>query len=217
MLGLAAAVMLQAAGVAPDEIKRPVWDRKPTGMAASRNYPQALANAGGGARARAACVAASDGGLTDCRVIEESRPGLGAGEALLKILALYRLRATDGEGRPVAGRPLNIAMTFQAPIVFARAENGWEVLQQPWAWDDAYPEAALKAGVSGEVVVECKGKKGARKVLCEVVSETPSDQGFGAAGLELQKRILVKPPAGAPTTLRMMLSFRAPPSEQALR
>lgn len=213
-----AAMLVQAAAPSwapddPNRITEPDWDKRPPPAVASRYYPKALAQEGGGASLEAVCIAGPDGMLNDCRIVEDSRPGLGGGEALLQILGLYRLKPVDRSGRPVAGRPLHFRMRMHPPIVFARAEGGWEILQDPYAWDDAYPKAALAAGVSGDATVACRGKKGARRIYCTVEAEAPEVQGFGAAALELQKRILVKPPrAGAGTDLRMTLSFRAPPA-----
>lgn len=209
---LAALVLGQAASpAAAAPIIQPVWSKRPDGTIASRHYPKALAEAGGGARAVVECVVGTDGALGSCQVVEDSRPGLGAGEAALKLMYHFRLSPRDAAGQPVAGRPIRIPMILRAPTVHARAEGGWEILQDPYAWESDYPDKALAAGIAGEATVECKGHKRARKIICTVVAETPTGHGFGAAALALQKRILVRPLAGgAGTELRMTIVFRPP-------
>jgi hypothetical protein len=195
----------------PGNITRPAWERQPAMAQVSRLYPQALLDAGGGARVVVECVAAPDGVLANCHAVHDPRPGLGVAEAALAIVAYFRLKPLDQAGVPVVGRRIRIPINLRAPIVHARAEGGWEILQDPYAWEGAYPEKALNASVSGEATVVCQGKKGARKIYCSVEGETPTGHGFGAAALALQKRILVKPPAGGGgTALRMTISFRAP-------
>lgn len=210
---LAALALGQAASPAAAPIIQPVWAKRPDGAIASRHYPKALAEVGGGARAVVECVAATDGDLGDCRVVEDSRPGLGAGEAALKLMYHFRLSPRDAAGQPVAGRPIRIPMILRAPTVHARAEGGWEILQDPYAWESDYPDKALAAGIAGEATVECKGHKRAKKIICTVVAETPTGHGFGAAALALQKRILVRPPTGGGTELRMTIVFRPPPAK----
>lgn len=210
------AAMLAQAAVAPEArpITEPVWDRRPAMAVASRHYPRALAEAGGGARAVVDCVAAPDGALSDCRIVADSRPGLGAGEAALKLATHYRLKPLDAKGEAVVGRRLRLATTLRAPTVHAKAEGGWEILQDPYAWESDYPDKALAAGIGGEATVECKGRKGAKKVICTVVAETPLGHGFGSAALALQKRILVRPPAaGGGIELRMTIVFRPQPAK----
>jgi hypothetical protein len=49
-----------------------------------------------------------------------------------------------------------------------------------------YPDRAMRRLVSGRVLMECLSTDGS--VACTVVSETPQDDGFGAASLRLSKR-----------------------------
>lgn len=207
-----ATLLAQAAAAEP--ALKPVWVDRPPMAVASRLYPVALAEAGGGARTVVSCVVAGDGTLSDCNILEDSRPGLGAGEAMLKLMPRYRMKPVDANGRSVVGERIRMPMLWVAPTVHAKAEGGWEILQDPYAWESDYPKKAEQAGISGQATVECKGKKGAKKVICTVVEEAPTGHGFGDAALALQKRILVRPPAaGGGTELRMTIVFRPRPAK----
>jgi len=48
-----------------------------------------------------------------------------------------------------------------------------------------YPEDAVRRGVSGKVVMSCTVSKEGTLYACTVVSETPPNEGFGAAALKL--------------------------------
>lgn len=50
---------------------------------------------------------------------------------------------------------------------------------------DSHPREALRAGRSGVAVVNCRIQADTRLSRCRIVSETPTGQGFGAAGLSV--------------------------------
>ena len=54
-----------------------------------------------------------------------------------------------------------------------------------------YPAGALADDVSGVVVVQCEVGPASRLVNCEILYETPTGYGFGAAALAMQRQINV--------------------------
>ncbi|MBX3479122.1 MAG: energy transducer TonB [Caulobacter sp.] len=58
---------------------------------------------------------------------------------------------------------------------------------------NAYPDRAIRRGVSGEAVLSCQVSVAGTVRNCHVVSETPSDYGFGTAALKLSRYFEMRP------------------------
>jgi TonB family protein len=56
-----------------------------------------------------------------------------------------------------------------------------------------YPAAARAGGVEGEAVIRCKRDEHLALAACELVSETPAGQGFGAAALAMAAKSPANP------------------------
>jgi len=90
-------------------------------------------------------------------------------------------------------------------------------LRKPSAEDLAkyFPDRAQRMGVNGKATISCTVN--ARGLLegCSVVSEDPSDQGFGEAAIKMSKLFKMRPMSkdGAPVdggTVRIPLRFELP-------
>lgn len=57
----------------------------------------------------------------------------------------------------------------------------------------AYPDRALRRGVSGEVMLTCEVTASGAVRSCAVLVETPEDYGFGAAALRLSRYFQLRP------------------------
>jgi protein TonB len=77
------------------------------------------------------------------------------------------------------------------PKVITRAN--W--LRVPSADDVAryYPESAVRRGISGSATLSCAVTVSGAVRNCAVVSETPADEGFGAAALKISRFFKMKP------------------------
>lgn len=120
MLGLAAAVMLQAAGAAgegpkPSVVSNPDWLRRPSGEDLARVYPQSAANRGVGGRATIQCLVNKDGSLSPCEILSEDPPGEGFGQAALDLGPAFKLRPMTKDGQPVDGGTVRIPLRFLVP------------------------------------------------------------------------------------------------------
>jgi protein TonB len=57
----------------------------------------------------------------------------------------------------------------------------------------AYPDRAVRRGVSGEVMLSCQVTSRGTAQSCTVLTETPEDFGFGEAALKLSRYFLLRP------------------------
>jgi hypothetical protein len=72
---------------------------------------------------------------------------------------------------------------------------------------DFYPPAARAAGVNGVAVVRCARTEHGEFVNCTLVSETPKNQGFGAAALSFAAHATACPSLSLPLSERQPHSF----------
>ncbi len=64
-------------------------------------------------RAKMQCTVTAEGRLSDCRVISESPPGMGAGAAALRLARLFKMKPHTVDGRPLAGGTVVIPLVFR--------------------------------------------------------------------------------------------------------
>ncbi len=97
-------------------VNRPNWKQLP-GMDDFRAiYPAAaLAKGIKVGHGLVRCVVGGNGALGDCRILSEDPPGLGFGDAALKLAATFRLNPWTEDGRPVDGAVINIPIKLVFP------------------------------------------------------------------------------------------------------
>lgn len=97
------------------------------------------------------------------------------------------LTTLDTGPGPTAGE----GVAVQEPPVIARPE--W--LRKPTAaqMERAYPDRAIRLGVSGKATLACIVAANGSVGGCEVVSEDPADMGFGKAARKLEPYFRMKP------------------------
>jgi TonB family protein len=83
----------------------------------------------------------------------------------------------------------------------------WEKAPDRAEWAKAYPSAAAKAGLAGDVKLRCAADGAGLLRNCAVISETPIGQGFGDAALALASGMALKPRAidGRPVAGRSLI------------
>jgi TonB family protein len=99
---------LPVAGV----VTNPDWERKPSGEDLARYYPfigQYLNLEG---RAVISCTVTSTGDLSNCSTASETPPGLGFGDAALKMSGLFKMKPQTVDGVPVGGATVNVPIHF---------------------------------------------------------------------------------------------------------
>ncbi len=105
----------QAAPAVP-EITKPSWAQTPTAEQLAFFYPSAGIHAGRPTgRGTMACDVDAKGRLENCSIYQEDPPGLGFGEAALKVAKYFQMAPKDSAGRSVAGGRVIIPIVFRAP------------------------------------------------------------------------------------------------------
>lgn len=61
------------------------------------------------------CRVGADGRLSDCRVVSETPPGRGFGQAALRMAGRIRINPRTRSGRPTAGARVTIPIPFRGP------------------------------------------------------------------------------------------------------
>ncbi len=90
----------------------PSWVTKPTGEQIAQYYPAQADSARIGGRVVIECHVQTSGSATDCTVISEDPPGLGFGEAAVKLAALFKMRPKTVDGVPVSGAGVTVPIEF---------------------------------------------------------------------------------------------------------
>lgn len=180
----------------------PIWIDKPTPAELARAAVRGSNSGAPTMRASLRCIVSDDGHLRDCGVARfagADQPAAGETEfaqAALELSKLFRMRPTDDDGSPTAGKLVTI------PIFWGRPDAGppsvivqpdWE--QKPTGEDMAlfYPPKAVAEHVEGMATIGCKVSAEGLLVECRVVQETPPDAGFGEAALRMSQRFKMKP------------------------
>lgn len=90
----------------------PAWIERPTGSEFYAAYPRRAKVREIGGRATIRCVVNADGGLSACRVLDESPPGYDFGVAALSVFKLFRMKLEVLDGEMQAGAHVQIPMTW---------------------------------------------------------------------------------------------------------
>jgi len=78
-----------------------------------KSYPASAQHAGISGRVLLECRIDDEGRLRSCLVVYETPTGQQFGEASLRMSAKFRMRAEDGEARPVMGRTIRIPIVWR--------------------------------------------------------------------------------------------------------
>ncbi|MBI1407090.1 MAG: TonB family protein [Caulobacter sp.] len=79
----------------------------------------------------------------------------------------------------------------KGPLVISRPD--WTRKPNARQVANAYPDRAIRRGVAGEAVLNCQVSVSGQVRNCQVISETPSDYGFGTAALKLSRYFEMRP------------------------
>jgi hypothetical protein len=111
-----AALDAGAAAADPSLIKRPDWATQPDGDTYGRIFPdRAISHGVMRATTVMDCQVRADGRLDPCTLTSETPPGYGFGAATLRIAVYFKMKPTDRDGVPTAGRHVLIPVHFQGP------------------------------------------------------------------------------------------------------
>ena len=116
---LTALAVLSAASSIPETtaaeegyVIRPNWLRRPSANDMRRLYPRT--QRGVEAFVSLDCIVDEQGQLSTCEVVKETPAGMGFGESTIKLSKLFKMRLTDADGAPVAGRKQHLPVRWYA-------------------------------------------------------------------------------------------------------
>jgi hypothetical protein len=101
-----------AATKADNPVTHPIWTRRPSQNDLMRLYPRGVR----GIRATvvASCLIDVAGKFSSCEITREDPGQMGFGDATIRLSKLFQMKATDGDGAPVAGRRLVLPVVWYA-------------------------------------------------------------------------------------------------------
>lgn len=191
VLGLLISGLSASSALAQDDDAETGWRPQFTASVPANKmkaaFPKGATTSG---KAALDCVAAPGGKLIDCKVAKEEPAGQGFGAAALSVVGYERIKPKDDAGASVVGRPVRTHFSFLAP---GDANPNW--LRKPTAEDIAgvFPKKALADGVGGRAVIGCDVTVEGFLQNCKVLSESPKDYAFGAAGLQITPQLRMTP------------------------
>ena len=165
------------------------WERKPTGAEFGSYYPDRAMRQGVSGAATIACVVRASGALRDCRLVAETPPGYGFGDAAMRLSSLFKMRPQTMDGVPVEGGEVRIPINFGLPsegqlgdadssIAFARRPTQQEV-------DANFPRAPASQGYGARVEVTCDVQPTGALTNCGATAEGPFAKDFAKAAVAL--------------------------------
>jgi TonB family protein len=95
-----------------DVVKDPVWKKRPRATDVERTYPRDALSDEAGGRAILRCQFGNDGHFTRCGIAAESSTRYRFGDAAMKMAPIFEAELNDKDGRPVAGRAIDIDLFF---------------------------------------------------------------------------------------------------------
>lgn len=194
--------------IAAPDASHPGWTPSlafvPTREDVADAYPPEAKAAGKGGRTVMACRLSRRGEIVPCTVSSEDPPGLGFGEAAMKLAHVFLSVAPLVEGRPTGPVPVVITIDWSTqPVRAAPAANpsppaptsgptagavvGVTWKRRPGYTDfvGTYPANAYETHLPGKVSLTCTAGADGKLKLCKVVREAPAGYGFGKAALRI--------------------------------
>ncbi|HEY2047974.1 MAG TPA: energy transducer TonB [Caulobacteraceae bacterium] len=118
IVAIVSALLIAQAGAAPAPAGHtqgvtPDWLRKPTGDDLARVYPRDALRHRINGFAVISCGVTEKGELTDCKVLQETLPIDGFGEAALKLMPLFAMSPVTPDGKPVGGATVTVPIRFR--------------------------------------------------------------------------------------------------------
>lgn len=104
-----------ASAAPPASSGQPDWMRSPgncPGGANTSYYPSNAQMQGREGRVVLQCIVTAKGSVDQCKVVSEDPPGVGFGEAALRMACLFKMKPETRDGRPVTGARVTIPIHF---------------------------------------------------------------------------------------------------------
>ena len=95
-----------------DVVQGPVWKVRPRAIDLSRVYPQAAISDEANGRVLLRCQFGNDGRFTRCGIAAETSPKYHFGAAAMKLAPIFVGEPNDKDGKPIAGRAIDVDIIF---------------------------------------------------------------------------------------------------------
>jgi len=140
------------------------------------------------------CSASAAGALQNCTVISEAPSNEGFGAAALSLAAGMELKSTAADGKPVAGRSFIVPVKFDPDVL----KGGTTITRPDWVRVPTNDELVHyipsdAAAKGGRTLLHCYVTNRGLMDRCSVLSETPTDHGYGGAALALTELFVMRP------------------------
>lgn len=99
----------------PGIIMPPDWERRPSLDDYRKAYPAKALRLERTGKVVVSCLVQASGELEQCTLVSEDPPGLGFGEASLKLVKRFKMKPKTPDGAPVAGGTVRIVMPWRLP------------------------------------------------------------------------------------------------------
>lgn len=184
---------LAPAATAADIIVEPDWLRRPTPEQLLAVWPKGGSHKEG--KGLVSCKVSAQGALYDCWVVSEEPKASGFGDAALALTPQFLMKPATRNGVPYGGETVRIPINFEQPqgyrspgpvLTIPILTNVlWTAAPTYAQATAAFPPKARAAGVGGRATLNCGFKSGGLLGGCDVLTQTPTGLGFGAAARSL--------------------------------
>ncbi len=142
------------------------------------------------------CEITSTGKSDDCKIVKEFPEGAGFGSAALRLAPSLLFKPAYGPGGPV-GKRLVFSIQFRlSPLQKMVRPPDWARIPTQSELADVFPAEAMKKGISGSAVIDCRANREGALEDCLVIRENPPNMQFGMAAVALSGRFLMRPALG---------------------
>jgi protein TonB len=108
---IAAAAAVSAPGL--DIPPASAWQRTPTGAEFAQVYPLRPQRLSQGGEVHLRCRVTREGDVVDCSVTSESPENFGFGDAALKLMPLFQMKAVEAAKRSATGGAFDMRIVFR--------------------------------------------------------------------------------------------------------
>lgn len=175
-------------------LTNPPWRSVPNPASVSAAYPKQATELDGGS-AVVRCGFEFDGRTRNCAIISQTPSGKGFGAAAVSLAKEFVVRPAGLPALPLILAEIPFAFRNPArPQPTPALQPHWVVALSSAGAQQVFPAAARAAGVTnGLGVVTCAVGAGGEMVECQAQREEPAGLGFGAAGIEAAKLMVMNP------------------------
>jgi hypothetical protein len=177
----------------PAVFTEPDWKRKPSADQLIAVWPHEALKQHKLGQAVIHCRVNVAGGLYNCKVVSETPPGLGFGDAALALTPQFLMNPATRDGQPIDYDGVTIPLNWKGDVSNIPTDvMRTDLVIRAWASAPTYaevaatyPDKAKLQTASGHVVFNCAIKTFGRLSGCQIATEEPRGVGFGSAAYKL--------------------------------